>query len=180
MNSVMKFFTSLGNFGAIWIFAAILLIISGSPWGCNFFASKFGINTKNYLPYGILLLIALLFSFLTSDALLKNLIQRPRPFINYPFDLIINPPSSYSMPSGHATTAFASAFILSKVNRYFKFSFVIAVIIAFSRLYLCVHYPSDVLIGTFIGIFCAWLVFFTASRIFPQKFLNMKNISGGI
>lgn len=149
----MKIFTYLGDFGLIWILIGFLFILSGSQWGRAFFRKTFHIDTGRYLYYGILLLIVLVTSFLFTEFFLKELIKRPRPFISHSLNLIITPPTGYSMPSGHSTTAFASSFIIFKTNKGFGIiAFILAFLIAFSRLYLMVHYPTDVLLGIFVGI----------------------------
>ena len=99
-----------------------------------------------------------LFGYLTSyfinDVLLKNLIQRPRPFQeNNLITTIIKEPTSYSMPSGHSASSFVAAFILSYYfPKYRIFFYSLAVLIAFSRIYVGVHYPSDVIVGALIGL----------------------------
>ncbi len=85
---------------------------------------------------------------------LKKLVMRPRPFLDVP-SLVpaIKPPKSFSFPSGHTTLAFSVAFIISRIlpKRYSIPAFLIAGLVAFSRLYLGVHYPSDILGGICVG-----------------------------
>lgn len=172
----MRFFTFLGDGGLIWITIGLIFILSGSKVGRKFLKSRFNINTNKFLMYGILLLISLSISFLLCDVILKNVFQRPRPFTEYEFDLIINPPNGYSMPSGHSATSFASAFIVYKADKRFGIiAILIAVMIAISRVYLTVHYPTDVIVGAVIGCLCSYVIYLTAEKLFNKNFLKYKN-----
>lgn len=109
---------------------------------------------------GIQILIAELMQLAIGGYMLKHLIARPRPFIVDPaIELIVKAPNSYSFPSGHSSTAFALAFTLIFANcpRHIKMiAFVWAVIIGFSRLYLQVHFPTDVFFGAMLGLACGY------------------------
>ena len=98
---------------------------------------------------------------------LKKLIMRPRPFLDVP-SLIpaIKPPKSFSFPSGHTTLAFSVAFIISRIlpKRYSIPAFLIAALVAFSRLYLGVHYPSDILGGICAGYVAGLITEFLYKR----------------
>lgn len=85
--------------------------------------------------------------------LLKALTNRPRPYIAMPhLHILIARPSSGSLPSQHTTTAFAGATLLSFLwPKRAPWFFIAAVLIGFSRLYLGVHYPTDVVAGAAIG-----------------------------
>lgn len=138
LNNVMVFVTTLGNYGAIWIAIAILLLIS-----------------KEYRKYGWLLIISLLLCGLIGNIILKPTIARVRPFdFNNIFEILIQKPRDYSFPSGHTMSAFAAASILFYMNKNIgRCAYLLAALIAFSRLYLYVHYPSDVLVGLILGVF---------------------------
>lgn len=142
LDVVMPMITTLGNSGIIWIIIAILMIC-----------------TKRYRRSGWLLTTALIFSLLVGNLTLKPLIARVRPFdINTLVTLLIAAPTDYSFPSGHSMASFAAATILMYTDRRLGWpALILAVLIAFSRLYLYVHYPSDVLLGTIIGIILALL-----------------------
>ena len=110
--------------------------------------------------FGFLCLIALLTEFFINDLILKNLIARPRPFIENNLDILIKPPSGYSMPSGHS----ASSFVIAGMFLLFKqkgriFVLIIASLIAYSRVYLHVHYLSDILVGAFVGLAVSWIIY---------------------
>ena len=127
--------TVLGDVGAIWLLAGLLLSIS-----------------KKYRKYGLALIIGLALSFLVSNVCLKPIIARPRPCWTEDANLLINNPSDYSFPSGHTLASVIGAFVITAANRKFCFFAIpIAVLISFSRLYLYVHFPSDVLASIIIG-----------------------------
>jgi len=132
--------TALGDAGIIWIILTLLFILS-----------------KRYRATGQLMFISLILMFLTCNVVLKPLIARVRPYdINTAVTLLIPPQTDYSFPSGHSAASFAAAYAMYKSNcGYWKAAMVLAVIIAFSRLYLYVHYPTDVICGIVIGILCA-------------------------
>lgn len=156
LDKVMIIITSLGNTGAIWIFISILLIL----------------NKKNRNA-GFMVLIALLFSAILGDYMLKNLVHRLRPCTNIPQgNLLITKPTSYSFPSGHAAASFSAAGVLAKYLKKYRVEFyTLASLIAFSRLYVYVHYPTDVIAGIILGLICsktAILVFCRIKRFKPK------------
>jgi len=94
---------------------------------------------------------------------LKKLIMRPRPFLDFSTLVPLSHPKSFSFPSGHTTLAFSVAFIVYRIlpKRYSIPAFIVAVLVAFSRLYQGVHYPSDILgavcVGYIAGLVTAFL-----------------------
>jgi undecaprenyl-diphosphatase len=143
LDEIMIFFTTVGNFGLIWILLALLLILK-----------------KETRYIGVLTLAALLLGIILGEGILKNIIQRPRPFTDFPsVQLLINQPSTYAFPSGHTMSSFAAAYVLSKyMNKYSLIIWIVAVTIAFSRLYLSVHYFSDIIGGIALGLICGKIV----------------------
>lgn len=143
MDGVMVFITKLGDGGAIWIFTALCLLM----------APKY----RKQVPF---FLAALIVSFLLGEGIIKNLVERIRPFQVEGAVLLIHAPSGYSFPSGHTATSFACAMALWKINRHMGAAgFTIAGLIGFSRLYLYVHYPTDVLCGIVLGIATAMCLY---------------------
>lgn len=134
--------------GHLYPFVAALLLLGGTPWATDFLVSA---------------LIA--FSIeLPAYRFLKNRIRRPRPFETVP-GLIkrIIPPDQFSFPSGHTAAAFVFATLLSHFEPIvMPFVLLWAGGVAFSRVYLGVHYPTDTLAGAVAGIVCAsiglWVV----------------------
>ena len=107
-------------------------------------------------------LIALAVGALITDAALKNIVERTRPCEAIPgLVRLIEAQSDFSFPSGHTCASFAAAFALYKTlpgkRKIWKvLCIVLAVLISFSRLYVGVHYPTDVLAGALIGLFAGW------------------------
>jgi undecaprenyl-diphosphatase len=137
LDPIFSVVTHLGDGGILWILLGILLICS-----------------KKYRKAGIAMLIALGIGAIFANLIVKPIVARPRPFVEFSeLELIIPAPSGYSFPSGHSLASFTGAVILSWTNRKWIFpSFLMAALIAFSRMYLCVHYFSDVLTGSILGV----------------------------
>ena len=142
LNAVMVFFTTLGELGAIWIAAGLVML---------FF--------KKYRRLGITVLLGLVIGLLTVNFGIKNIVARPRPCaINTSVSLLVPFPSEYSFPSGHTVSSFSAATsIFLKNKRLGVCALVLASVIAFSRLYLYVHFPTDVLCGIAIGVAISFL-----------------------
>lgn len=150
LNLFFSHITLLGDRGFIWILAGIIFLC-----------------IKKYRKQGLLLLLSLLLCFLVGNVFLKNFVARDRPCWLYPeIELLIKYPQDFSFPSGHTMTGMAGAACVYLTDKKLGIpAIILAVIIAFSRLYLFVHWPSDVLIGGLIGIAVAFLVFALAGRL---------------
>ena len=133
----------LGDLGWFWIFTAAVLII----------------NPKTRSA-GIAAAAALLLSTFVSNVILKNAVMRPRPFEVLTQLIPLAEASGYSFPSGHTTAAFASAFVYWRLlPKYFSgFIMALAMLVAFSRLYLGVHYPLDIIGGIVTAYFGSTVV----------------------
>lgn len=144
LDFVFTHITMLGDGGIFWISTGVLLACS-----------------KKYRRQGLLLLLCLLAGFLIGNVCLKNLVQRSRPCWVYPeVPLLVREPRDFSFPSAHSMVGFAGASALWLTDRRFgAAAIVLAAFIAFSRLYLFVHWPTDVLAGTVLGIAVAYAVF---------------------
>lgn len=162
LDAIMGFLSFVGNLGGIWIIAAVIML---------FF--------RKTRATGAMVLCALLLGFLIGEVGLKNLVCRMRPFtVNTDIVLSINPPSSYSFPSGHSCSSLAaSTVLLLRDKRFGVLALAISLLIAFSRLYNYVHYPSDVLCGMLLGIACAIsvVVIFQKSGLDKKLSQNLKN-----
>ena len=143
LDSLMVKFSSLGDGGIVWIAISFLLI-------CY----------KKYRQAGILILVGLIMGVLIGNCLLKNIICRPRPcWINRAVSLLIPIPYDYSFPSCHTMSSFIAAAVLLHTDIMFAYpAFLLASVIAFSRLYLYVHYPSDIIGGIALGTIIAHFV----------------------
>lgn len=145
-----SFLSGIGTFGIIWALLGVILI-----WweGKN----RHGL-------YGVILSAGI--SLVSVEIILKNVIQRLRPEYAFSSPFLINATETYSFPSTHATIAYAASFILSASHpRYKRLFFILAFLIAFSRIYLGKHYPSDVLAGAILGI----LIGFISEKILKWK-----------
>ncbi len=155
LDPIMKGLSFLGNKGAFWVLLTIILLI---------FA-----KTRKA---GLASLIAIILTFVVNDLLLKNMVARIRPYeVIEGLTIIVAKEHSYSFASGHAAIAFASSV---GVFRYLpkKASVclvVLAALIALSRLYVGVHYPTDVLAGTVIGIVFGLIASFAVMKITERK-----------
>ncbi|MBQ9757447.1 MAG: phosphatase PAP2 family protein [Clostridia bacterium] len=126
----------LGNGGFIWIVLCVVLLI-----------------TKKHRRCGIALSLGLVLCLIFGNIILKNLIARPRPcwIFDVP-DMLIPIPTDFSFPSGHTYSSFLSAFVLLEYNKKWGFvALFVAAIMAFTRLYLFVHFPTDILGGVLLA-----------------------------
>ena len=112
------------------------------------------LSTKKYRSQGVILLAGLAAGVLVGNVCLKNLIARPRPcWLDDSVKLLIPVPTDYSFPYGHTLSSVIGATVLTKTNRRFGWAAIpLAAIIVFSRLYLFVHYPSNILAGAVLGV----------------------------
>lgn len=161
LDFIIPIISFLSNAGWIWILTAIVLC-----------------SIKKYRNYGYALSIGLILCMLLGNLTLKPLIGRSRPYDVYNnFDLIINKLHDFSFPSGHTYSAFCGATILLHVNKKIGYAaLILAVLTAFSRLYLFVHYPTDVLAGAVMGISLALLSIYLVKLLRHYNNNKLKNI----
>lgn len=138
---VMPLITHLGDSGIIW--AGLTLVLLISP------------KTRKT---GAALIAALALEVLCCNLILKPLAARIRPCdVNTAVQLLIPRPDDFSFPSGHTGASFAAASALYFSGSKLRFlALILAVLIGFSRLYLYVHYPTDVLAGAALGTLLGW------------------------
>lgn len=137
--------TSTGNLGLIWILTALILTV-----------------TEPRRRFGYSMIIALLLGIAIGNVLIKNIVRRNRPFFHKNYKLLIKQPWDYSFPSGHTLSSFAAATTLFYMNKYVgMIGLCYACLIALSRLYLRVHFFTDVfasmVLGTGLGILAIYL-----------------------
>lgn len=134
IDSFWVFLTHIGDNGMIWILLSLALLI-----------------IPRTRKVGLMCVIAAVLSGLLTNVVLKQLVARARPFNYSEIELLISKPTDYSFPSGHTSISFAVAFVLWQEKfkiKNFKFyilTLVMAILISFSRLYLYVHFPSDII-----------------------------------
>lgn len=136
LDELMVLITFLGDKGWVWIATGLILCCAPKTRRC-----------------GVSVLLSLLGGFLLGNCLLKNLICRGRPCWLYrELPLLIAVPLDYSFPSGHTLAGFESAVTILFYHRKWGIAaLVLAALIGFSRLYLFVHFPTDVLAGALLG-----------------------------
>ncbi|MDR1353998.1 MAG: phosphatase PAP2 family protein [Oscillospiraceae bacterium] len=122
--------------------------------------SIFSLSFKKY-RFAITTIIAIAFTPFICEHILKKIWHRARPHTNGIYcHLIIPPPPNFSFPSSHAATAFSYALLVQKANgKVGIFAMSFAAIISFSRVYLFVHYPSDVIAGAGVGLISAQTIY---------------------
>ncbi len=145
LNPIVIAITKLGDYGLFWLFSILI-----------FFLIKKERKTAVYA------LISCVLTYLIICILLKQLVDRPRPYESYSFiHILVSPEKDASFPSGHSSIAFSVAMIYYYCLSNHKLGIVfvvVAFLIALSRLYVGVHYPSDVLVGALCGTLIALLV----------------------
>lgn len=125
---------------------------------------------------GCVIGVALFAGFILCNATLKPLFDRLRPCEMHPQDLIFSCPADPSFPSGHTTASFAAALALAFFHpRWGAAALSLAVLIAWSRLYLFVHWPTDVAAGILIGTMCATFAIFLVKRTFKPTTLSERS-----
>lgn len=152
LDIIMKYLTHLGDAGILFIILTLLLL-----------------SIKKTRLFGLVCATALIFDLLAVNIIIKPLVARARPFTFRPdLILLIKRPLEFSFPSGHTAISFAFAMAIGAYSRKYQlWAFVLSAVIAFSRMYLYVHYPSDILAGIVIGLLCGYL-----ARLVWRKRLN--------
>ena len=136
LDGAMKIITAVGEAKTLIAITAVLLLF------------------KKTRKIGIYAAVSMILGLIVANGIIKNLIDRPRPCdLNEAFNLIIERPYDSSFPSGHATACFGFTTVLMKKCKRFGIpALVLTILVAFSRLYLYLHFPTDVLTGAAIGI----------------------------
>lgn len=164
IDKVMCIITSLGNAGAIWIILAFMLLI-----------------IPKTRKSGILLAVALLIDVVVCNGILKNLFGRIRPCdVNTSVQLLIARPDDFSFPSGHTAASFAAtaALFLGGEKKIWKPALLLSGFIAFSRMYLYIHYPTDIIGGILVGIGSALVAYRAVDKMKQWKRIKeVKRIS---
>lgn len=169
LTPIMKVITTLGDSGIVWIAAALILL---------FF--------KKYRKAGCAMLAALAVMIVCNDFILKDLVfARPRPFNLdawkdwFVYPNFVSMPDSMSFPSGHTSSSFAGALALTMITKKKRFAipaFILALLIGFSRIYVFVHYPTDVIGGVVVGLIYGLAGALIINWLYPklEKFVESK------
>ena len=159
MDKIMPIITLFGEDGIFWIAWAVLMLIIPKT-------RKIGIG----------MLIALVTGLLVCNVTLKPLVGRIRPYdlqeqMGVTINLLVERLHDFSFPSGHTIASFEASVVLLKNSKKMGIpALIIAILVSFSRLYLYVHYPTDVLVSVVLGTLFAFLGCALADKIkLPSK-----------
>lgn len=158
LDKAMMFASALGDYGFIWLVIAIALMLFKKTRTC-----------------GILIMCSLAFCFITGEIITKNLVCRVRPcYQDMTINMLVDRPNSYSFPSGHSSSSFTAASTLFYYNRKIgALALLLAGFIAFSRMYLFVHFPTDVFAGILWGIVGSVIVLVIYKRFFNNGHIEL-------
>ena len=158
LDFIMPYITMLGDAGIFWIVLAVLFLIFPRT-------RKMGLGMA----------FALIMGLVVCNMTLKPLVQRIRPYdyqeqvFNTVIPLLIEKQHDFSFPSGHTIASFEAATVILIYNRKLGIpAMILAALIAFSRLYLYVHYPTDVIVSIVLGIAIAFLGNWLAGLCFKK------------
>lgn len=164
-DTLMPLITLFGEAGIFWIVCSIVLML-----------------LPKHRKAGFSMGLALLFGVIFCNLLLKPWVARIRPYdyqLQYfgkEIALLVNGLHDYSFPSGHTIACFEACTALMLYDKKFGIpATVIAVLVSFSRLYLYVHYPTDVIVSVFLGITFGYLAYAIVSALWRLH----KNSTGG-
>ena len=139
LDDVMTWVSKLGNKGFIWIAIGVVFLL-------------LGLKNKIWRKRGAMVLFSLLANFLACNVVLKPLVDRTRPYYVLDYTPLIPPVGDPSFPSGHTSASFAAATAIYAINKKWGIAaYIFAAVMGFSRLYLGVHFPTDVVCGAIVG-----------------------------
>lgn len=154
LDPVVSCYTKLGDAGLLWIVLSLAMLF----W-------------KPARKAGMLALGAMVLGLIVTNLTIKPLISRPRPWLDWPIVPLVSEKDPNSFPSGHTCAAFAAGLSWARALpwRWGQIAAAAAaVLMGLSRLYVGVHYPTDVLTGAVIGSLCAWAAW-KAYRLYSDK-----------
>lgn len=141
LDTVMPYISSLARHGEFWILVAVVLLCF-----------------KKTRKAGLAMGIAMALGFLVGNIGLKNIIARTRPYDMVEVEVLVKHLSDFSFPSGHTLVSFNAAIALHHYHRKWGVAaLALATVIALSRLYLFVHYPTDVVAGLLLAVLLAFV-----------------------
>lgn len=157
LDKIMIFFSTLGDAGILWIVLALVFCIS-----------------KKYRTCGIQMFVSMILVLFIGNLVLKNLVARDRPcWIDPGVALLVKNPSDFSFPSGHSMNSFTAAVTIFCCHRKTGvLALAIATLIAFSRLYNFVHFPTDVFAGILLGTGVALAVNYVSRKYSVTSLLS--------
>ena len=155
LDRLMVAITKLGDAGIVWIILTVILLL-----------------IPKTRKSGVYMAVALIADLIICNVILKPIVARIRPYsINQTVHLLVTPLKDYSFPSGHTAASFASvsALYFAGRKRMAAGTLIVSVLIAFSRMYLYVHYPTDVLGGLIIGLLCGWIADMIIQKVMEKR-----------
>ena len=158
LDPIMKALTMLGDKGMIWIAITLALLI-----------------VRKTRPLGVTCAVSMVIGLIVTNLIIKNWAARIRPYELIPgLQCIVPLADDFSFPSGHATNSLACGWVLFRKTpkKYGVPALILAILISLSRLYVGIHYPTDVLGGVVIGICSAVLAMWLVPRL-EKKFPDL-------
>ena len=153
LDTVMPYISSLARHGEFWILVALILLCF-----------------KKTRKAGVAMGIAMACGYLIGNMGMKNLFARTRPYDVAEVELLVAKLHDFSFPSGHTLVSFEAATALWYYHRKWGIAaFALATLIGLSRLYLFVHYPTDVLVGAVLGIGIGLGACILTNRLFGNR-----------
>lgn len=158
MDKIMTTITAFGNMGIFWILLIIIFL-----------------TTKEYKKMAKFMIVCMLVNIIIVNLIIKPAVGRQRPFeIVEGIKLLVLKPQDPSFPSGHSAISFCmltTILFFSKSKTINIMASLLAILIAFSRLYLYVHFPSDVFCGIIFGILSSLI---TLKFCFSKKGISLR------
>lgn len=155
LDPIMTTITHLGDGGIFWIIMAALLMC-----------------IPKTRKTGLVCAVSMIIGLIATNLILKNLVGRVRPYeLIEGLTILIKTPHDWSFPSGHTTNAFAAAWVMFTrlPKKYGVPALILAILIALSRMYVGVHYPTDVLGGVIVGCSAAWCAGWILRKFPPER-----------
>ncbi|MBO4693046.1 MAG: phosphatase PAP2 family protein [Clostridia bacterium] len=159
LDKVMPIITIFGDHGIFWMTLTLVLLLF-----------------RKTRPLGLSMAISLALGYICGNLIVKNIVARTRPYeYRSEINLLVSRLSDYSFPSGHSLASFeAATCIFIRYKKWGVAALIFATLISLSRLYLYVHFPSDVLAGMALGIVFGITGSMIANRIYRNKTIVMR------
>lgn len=159
LDVIMKALTFIAENGILFIIIAAIMLFNSKTRKCGFY-----------------ILVSLGLGFLIGNCLIKNWVARPRPcWIDTSIPLLVPNLADYSFPSGHTMAAFEFAVTIFLFNKKWGIpAIIIACLVGLSRMYLFVHFPTDVIAGAIFGTLFAVCTFYIGNAIINRIKENKK------
>ena len=144
LDPIMVFFSRIGDAGALWLITGAIMMLS-----------------KKHRRAGLYVILSVSLCYVLNDLIIKPLVSRARPFAALDgLSILVPEPGVHSFPSGHSCSSFAAAFVFAKFyGKKGALVYIVSALIAFSRAYVGVHYPSDIIMGIIVGTVGTALLF---------------------